>query len=362
MKYIDEYRDPARARGLLEKTTALAQKIARPVTLMEVCGSHTNAIGHHGIRNLLPENVRLISGPGCPVCVTATRDIDRALYLAGRQEVIFMTFGDMLKVPGTDSASLQQQRAGGGDIRIVASPMDCLRTAAENPDKQIVFMGIGFETTAPGVAATIRAASSQGLANFSVYSVHKVMPPAIRVLLDDPQIKVDGFICPGHVSTITGEAAYAMIPADNRAAVITGFEPVDIIEGIYMLLNQLHQGRFSVENQYARGVNPQGNPKARALMDQVFEPADAAWRGLGIIPGSGLKIRSAYAACDAAVKFEIPDMASSEPPGCRCGDILRGIIAPADCPLFRKICTPLNPIGPCMVSAEGTCAAHYKYS
>ncbi len=361
MKYIDEYRDPERAQGLIRGIFKLAAQLDRNVQLMEVCGSHTNAIGQHGIRALLPKNVRLISGPGCPVCVTAVDDIDRALWLAEQSDVIFTTFGDMLKVPGTNGKSLQKIRAKGADIRIVGSPLDSLPLAATNPDKQVIFMGIGFETTTPTIAATVMAAQKQGLKNFSVLSAHKVIPPAVSVLLGDPDVHIDGFICPGHVSIITGSAIYEGVAKSGRAAVITGFEPVDILEGVHMLLKQIVENDYKVEIQYSRVVGEGGNYKARQVVDQVFEVADTKWRGLGLIPESGLKFKAGYAEHDAEQKFKIPPLESVEPKGCRCGEILRGAISPHDCPLFKKACTPLNPIGPCMVSYEGTCSAYYKY-
>jgi hydrogenase expression/formation protein HypD len=361
MKYIDEYRDPVLARRLLAAIETLARRIAHPVTIMEVCGSHTYAIGRFGIRKLLPESIRLVSGPGCPVCVTSIQDVDRAIYLAGIESVIFATFGDMLRVPGTRGASLQKARAAGADIRIVSSAMDCIPLVEKSGGRAVVMMGIGFETTTPTIAATVKMALKKGLENFCVFSVHKVVPPAIRVLLDDPALNIDGFICPGHVSTIIGADAYRPITEAGRAAVITGFEPVDILEGIRMILGQIAEGKREVAIQYARGVRREGNPSARAVMDEVFAPEAAVWRGLGEIPGSGLQFREAYRTFDALRRFTIPPMESLEPKGCECGSILKGVLSPQDCPLFNKACTPMNPIGPCMVSSEGTCAAYYKY-
>ena len=361
MQFIDEYRDPALARRLIEELERQARSIGREVTIMEVCGSHTNAIGRYGIRTVLPANVRLISGPGCPVCVTAIQDVDYALALAGCEGVILATFGDMLRVPGSGGMSLQRLRAQGADIRVVASASDCLGLAAQNPRRQVVFLGIGFETTAPTVASLVRRARRQGLANLSVFAVHKLIPPAIKALLDDEDIGLDAFLCPGHVSTIIGEAAYAAIPQRGLAAVIAGFEPVDILEGLCLILGQVGRGEFAVENQYARGVAPGGNPKARALMEEVFVPEDALWRGLGAIAASGLGFRKEYAAFDARARFDLAAVISQEPAGCRCGAILTGRLAPPDCPLFARACTPVNPVGPCMVSSEGTCGAYYRY-
>lgn len=360
MKYIDEYRDGAIAEHLRKRIEQQARRIGRAVTLMEVCGSHTSAIGHFGIRKILPESVRLISGPGCPVCVTSGRDVETALLLAGRKKVIFTTFGDMLRVPGTGGGSLAKLRAEGADIRVVASTLEAVEIAKGNPSKEVVFMGIGFETTSPTVAAVVKTCMGRGIDNFSVFSVHKVMPPAIRVLLDDPELAVDGFICPGHVSTIIGFAGYADIPARGKAAVITGFEPVDILEGISMILAQILGGVYAIENQYTRAVKPQGNTRAMELLEEVFSRAPAEWRGLGIIPGSGLVFRDVFSSFNALARFDVPILETTDIMGCMCGSILRGVATPHDCPLFRHACNPGNPIGPCMVSREGTCSTYYK--
>ncbi len=362
MKYIDEYRDPSLARGLLDGIARLSEQIGRTITVMEVCGSHTNAIGRFGIRNLIPETIRLISGPGCPVCVTAIHDVDIALHLAAREDVIFSTFGDMLRVPGSHGNSLQNMHAGGADIRVVASAADCISLARTHTDREIVFMGIGFETTAPTIAATILSCRGKGVSNFSVFSVHKIVPPVLKALITDPALNVDAFLCPGHVSTIIGANAYELITRAGRAAVITGFEPIDILEGIFMLLEQIAHDKKRVAIQYSRGVKPEGNPRARDVMMAVFRPGDAEWRGLGTIPGSGLLIREDYETFDALKKFEVPEIHSVEMKGCCCGDILRGVKMPNQCPLFKQVCTPVNPGGPCMVSSEGTCATYYKYN
>jgi hydrogenase expression/formation protein HypD len=361
MKYIDEYRNPELARKLLAGIHKRAAQLPSSVTFMEVCGSHTQAIGRYGIRKMLPDSIRLISGPGCPVCVTSVQDVDTALWLAAQPNVVFATFGDMLRVPGTGGRSLQQLRAEGADIRVIASAADCLGLAHENPQREIVFMGIGFETTSPTIAATVAHAQKKQLKNFSVFSVHKVIPPAIKALIADPAIQIDGFLCPGHVSIITGTNAYRCITDAGLAAVITGFEPVDVLEGIYMLLRQLQEVKKEVIIQYDRGVKKEGNRRALELLETIFMPQDARWRGLGIIPESGLVFRDAFADYDALRKFSVPELDSEDIKGCRCGDILRGIIDPPACPLFRKICTPQNPTGPCMVSSEGTCAAYYRY-
>lgn len=361
MKYVDEYRDPELARKLLGGIEKKAARLGRGVTFMEVCGSHTQAIGRYGIRSLLPAGIRLISGPGCPVCVTAVQDVDRALWLAGRPGVVFATFGDMLRVPGSGGRNLQQLRAGGADVRVVTSAADCIAMARQETAKAVVFMGIGFETTSPTVAATIVMARKQGLENFSVFSVHKLIPPAMQALIADPALAIDGFLCPGHVSVVTGADAYGAIISAGRAAVITGFEPVDVLEGLYLLLAQVGAEKKEVLIQYGRGVKAGGNPAAREVLASVFEPGDARWRGLGVIAGSGLALRAGYADFDALRRFSVPELASQEARGCRCGDILRGIIEPPGCPLFKTSCTPRNPAGPCMVSSEGACAAYYRY-
>lgn len=361
MKYIDEYRDPALVQGLLAKIRKTAELLKNPVTIMEICGSHTYAIGRFGIRRMLPDNINLVSGPGCPVCVTSARDVDIALHLAAQKDVIFVTFGDMLRVPGSQGDSLQKKRAEGCAVRVISSADECLNLAQTFPQKEIILMGIGFETTTPTVALTVESCRKKGIKNFSVFCVHKIVPPAIDALIADPGLKIDGFLCPGHVSTMIGSAAYAMIPNASCAAVITGFEPVDIMEGILMLLQQIINKKFAVAIQYSRGVKPEGNLRAMKLIESVFAPQTVEWRGIGAIAESGLVLREAYAQYDALTKFTVPNIQSVEIAGCGCGDILRGIKSPEQCPLFRKVCTPLNPIGPCMVSAEGSCSTYYKY-
>ncbi len=360
MKFIDEYRDGELAAHLKNAIEKQASLIGRPVTLMEVCGSHTYAIGHYGIRKLLPASIRLISGPGCPVCVTSGRDVETAMALALKKNVIFTTFGDMLRVPGTGGNTLQKIRSQGADIRVVGSTLEAIEIAVDNPSKDVMFMGIGFETTAPTVASMVKNCLKRGIKNLSVFSVHKVIPPAIKVLLDDPELAVDGFICPGHVSTIIGFEGYAEIVERGRAAVITGFEPVDILEGIRMILEQILQGHFTIENQYCRAVKPGGNAKAKELLKEVFMSAPAEWRGLGIIDHSGLIFNDVYSGFNTLARFDLPILDSSDIMGCMCGSILRGIATPDECPLFRHACNPANPIGPCMVSREGTCSTYYK--
>ncbi len=284
MKHLEEYRDPLLAKRLLERIGAAAARVGRPVTIMEVCGSHTQAIGRYGIRKLLPPGIRLISGPGCPVCVTSAGDVDRALWLAGREGLLFATFGDMMRVPGTGGASLQRLRAAGADIRVVSSAMDCIALADGNPKRDVVFMGIGFETTAPTIASMVRTARMRGIANLSVFSVHKVVPPALRLLIEDPRTNLDGFLCPGHVSIMLGSAAYGFLPEAGKAAVITGFEPVDVLEGVLLLMEQLARRKPAVAIQYSRVVRPEGNPRAMAVMEEVFATRDGRMARAGVDP------------------------------------------------------------------------------
>ena len=310
---------------------------------------------------MMPEGTRLASGPGCPVCVTSNKDIDTVIALARIPDVAIATFGDMTRVPGSTSSLLQEQ-AQGRDINIVYSPLDALKLAQENPDKQIVFVGVGFETTTPLVAMAIKRAQALGLDNFSVFVAHKNMPGALEAIVADPQLEINALILPGHVSTIIGVKPYEFLARKyGIPGVITGFEPVDVLQGIAMIMRQLHEGRAEIEIAYTRGVMPEGNPVALAAIDEVFETVDATWRGLGVIPGSGYAIRPEYAQFDAVKRFEPDVEPTQEPKGCRCGDVLRGMMAPNECPLFRKVCTPENPVGPCMVSSEGSCAAYYRY-
>ena len=358
-KFIDEYRDAGIAKSITKK---IYEKMPdKDINLMEVCGGHTVTIFKSGIRDLLPPKLKLISGPGCPVCVTDNSFIDMAIELARREDVIIATFGDMIKVPGSNS-SLSEERGLGADVRICYSSMDAIEIAMKNPEKEVVFLGIGFETTAPTVAASIIAASEQNLTNYCVLSAHKTMPQAMRTLLDADEIAINGFICPGHVSTITGTGIYEFISHEYGVpCVISGFEPDDILESIYMLVKQLAEKRVEVENQYTRSVRKTGNRQAIDLMNRVFEPVDINWRGIGVIPGSGLDIKADFHEFNARKKFEIDLPFVKEFPGCICGDIMRGIKTPLDCKLFRKVCTPQDPKGACMVSDEGTCATYYKY-
>ena len=348
-----------------EKLVAAMQELRLPgrVKLMEVCGTHTMAIAKAGIRSLLPKGVELISGPGCPVCVTPQGDIDAFLELSENPDVILTTYGDMIRVPGSRRGDdLRARRAKGADVRVVYSPMDAVELAIDTPEKQIVFLGVGFETTAPGTALAIEAAKEGGVKNFSVLPMLKTVEPALYALYNSPDFDISGLICPGHVATILGEVGFRYVPEKlNLPAVITGFEPLDVLTGIYMLLVQIAEGEPRLENEYTRAVLPEGNPVAREICARVFEPCDSAWRGLGIIPGSGLAIRGAYAEHDARRRFDIIDRCPPEPAGCCCGDIIRGKRAPRECPLFGRVCTPEDPVGPCMVSGEGACAAAWKY-
>ena len=353
------FRNPKLARELIATIHKLVG--GRQINLMEVCGTHTVSIGRYGFRSIMPTGLRLLSGPGCPVCVTANRDIDHAIALARMDDAIITTFGDMMRVPGS-STSLARMKAEGRDIRIVYSPLDALDIAEHNPEHQVIFMGVGFETTTPTIAACILEAAARELPNFSVYCSHKTTPPALRAIANDPETRIDGFILPGHVSTITGVEPYRFLVDEfSTPGVVTGFEPVDILEGIAMLVRMVAKDSPAIENAYRRGVNTNGNPVARQLVAQVFEPCDAEWRGLGAIPASGLRIRSEFARFDASTRFDVEIEPTVEPRGCRCGDVLRGAITPNGCPLFGRGCTPEHPVGPCMVSSEGSCAAYFRY-
>jgi len=342
-----------RIRDLADRTGTAA--------LMEVCGTHTVALFRTGVRSLLRDSVNLLSGPGCPVCVTPTEIIDQAVAYALRPDTMVATYGDMMRVPGTES-SLEQARAAGGAVRMVYSPTDALALAARNPGAQVIFIGVGFETTAPTAAAAVLRAHNQGIDNFMVLTAHKLIPPVLHALAAMPGLKLDGLICPGHVSAIIGIEPYEQVAAQHGIpCVVTGFEPLDLLQGILMLLEQKHAGRAVAEIQYTRVVRPNGNARARDILYQVFESSDSAWRGVGVLPGSGLAFRHEFAHFDAAARLPLQIPPSAEPPGCRCADVLIAAIQPPQCPLFAKHCTPDNPVGPCMVSSEGSCAAHFKY-
>jgi hydrogenase expression/formation protein HypD len=328
---------------------------------MEFCGGHTHAILRFGIPSLLPQTIDLRSGPGCPVCVTSAADLDHAIALAEVPEVILTTFGDMIRVPGSRT-SLAQAKAGGADVRVVYSPLDALQIARQNSLRPVVFLGVGFETTAPMVASAVLTAEAEGLKNFTVFSTHKLTPPATIAILNAGEVALDGVIGPGHVTTIIGSDAWRFLPNDHGiSCAIAGFEPLDLLRAILALVMMAEEESPSVNNAYARSVKPAGNPSAQQAIDRVFEVADAEWRGFGTVPQSGLRMREAYASFDAARVFSVEVPPSREPPGCRCGDVLRGVLAPPECSLFGKACAPQHPIGPCMVSAEGACAAYYRY-
>lgn len=357
---LQSFRNPEIARELLAAIDKLADN-GRTVNLMEVCGTHTVSIARFGLRSAMPEGIHLLSGPGCPVCVTPNKSIDTMIALARIPNVIITTFGDMIRVPGS-STSLGAEKAAGADVRVVYSPLDALKIARENPDRSVIFLGVGFETTTPAIGATILTAQEEGLDNYFVYSANKRTPPAIEAIVNDPQTNVHGFILPGHVSTITGLAPYQVLAEKYHVpGVVTGFEPVDILSSIAQLLTQIDKGEARISNAYARGVQDSGNIAAQRVMDEVFEPCDSQWRGLGMIPVSGSRIREKYAAHDAECNFSPEVEPTVEPKGCRCGDVLRGIIAPDKCPLFGKLCNAEHPVGPCMVSNEGSCAAYYRY-
>ena len=358
IKHLHEYRDPELSGQIIQQIKKTSQK---NIHLMEVCGTHTVSIFRNGIRSLLPETISLLSGPGCPVCVTAQNEIDAFIELAKLDNVIITTFGDLIRVPGADS-SLQKEQAKGRDVRIVYSTFDAIDIAKKHPDKKVVFLGVGFETTAPTIAASILAAHDLNLNNYFVISAHKLLPPALVTLAENPETKIDGFILPGHVSVVIGVKAYiSFFEQYDVPCVIAGFEPIDILQAILMLAKQIKDNAPKLENAYKRAVNFDGNPKALSTMNAVFETADASWRGLGVIPLSGLKIKKEYEAFDAQNVFDIKLAESKEPKGCACGEILLGLKTPPQCPLYKTICTPMQPVGPCMVSSEGTCAAYYRY-
>lgn len=354
----DAFRDPELAKGLVDRIHTNSR---RPVRLMEVCGTHTVALFRSGVRSLLPETLTLLSGPGCPVCVTAQGEIDAFVKLAQRPGTIVTTFGDLLRVPGS-GASLQQVKLEGADVRIVYSATDALAIARANPDKEVVFLGVGFETTAPTVAAVLMSAHRSRCPNFSIAAAHKTVPAALEALLARPDLKVDGLLLPGHVSVMIGVAGYRPFFEKCRLpSVVTGFEPTDLLMGIFDLVTQIEEGRPRLANAYPRAVTEAGNPKAMALLERVFAPADVLWRGLGLIPASGLVLRPDFQDYDAFRRFDIQIEDLPEPKGCACGQILTGTLIPPQCPLYKGACTPIHPVGPCMVSSEGTCAAYYRY-
>lgn len=366
MKFVDEFRDPAAARALVAAITDLTVDLVgdsgRQLKFMEVCGGHTHTIYRHGIEHLLPPAIELVHGPGCPVCVIPMGRVDDAIWLAEQPGVIFTSFGDMMRVPGSNG-SLLEAKARGADIRFVYSPLDSLKIAIDNPDRQVVFFAVGFETTAPSTAVTLVRAKELGVTNFSVFCNHVTIVPPMKAILDSPDLRLDGFLGPGHVSTVVGNRPYRFV-ADvyGKPIVVTGFEPLDILQAVHMLVSQLRDGRCEVENQYARVVREEGNPQALELMARVFElRPHFEWRGLGFISQSALKVNDAYADLDAEVRFSMPGVRVADPKACQCGEVLKGVIKPWECKVFGTACTPETPIGTCMVSPEGACAAYYNF-
>ena len=363
MKYVDEFRDPKAAKDLIAAIKEDAAKLDKPINLMEVCGGHTHTIYRYGLENLLPENINLIHGPGCPVCVIPMGRVDDAMWLAHQEGVILTTFGDMMRVPGSDGTSLLQARAAGCDVRFVYSPLDALEVARHNPDKHVVFFAVGFETTAPSTCVTLQKAKEEDIDNFSIFSNHVTIQPPLQKIVDGGGAKVDGFIGPGHVATIVGTDAFEFLPQDyDRPVVVAGFEPLDILQSVHMLVQQFLRGEAKVENEYSRVVKPEGNLAALKLMDNVFTVRDTfEWRGLGELDDSGLGISEEYAKWDAEKRFDLPGNRVEDPKACECGAVLAGHIKPWQCKVFGTACTPDTPIGTCMVSPEGACAAYYNF-
>lgn len=350
-----------RRETVLAAAAALRKLVDRPLKFMEVCGTHTVSIYRSGLKALFPEGLSLVSGPGCPVCVTSQEEIDYLIRVSGMEGIVVATYGDMLRVPGS-STSLTQARAGGASVRVVLSAADALKLATETPDRTVVFAGVGFETTAPATAAVILQAAREGIRNFTVLNLHKTVPTVLETLAADPKLSLDGFLLPGHVSTILGLTPY--LPLSEKyglACVVAGFEPDQIMAGITLLALQKKRGLPTVQSAYPQAVRPNGNLQAKRLLETVFEAGDSIWRGLGLLPRSGLRIRPAYRDYDARVRLDISDVPAREPEGCRCGDVLAGRITPFGCPLFAGSCTPETPVGPCMVSSEGGCSAAYRY-
>jgi hydrogenase expression/formation protein HypD len=360
MRFVDEYRDADVARRLVNEIERLSR--GKSLQIMEVCGGHTHTIYKHGIEDLLPANIDLVHGPGCPVCVLPMGRIDDAIAIAKTEGVIFTTFGDMMRVPGSQS-SLLDAKAEGADVRFVYSPLDALKIALDNPDREVVFFGIGFETTAPSTAVTLLRAQAQNVRNFSLFCNHVLVIPAMKAILDSPDLRLDGFVGPGHVSMVIGMTPYQFVAAEyGKPVVISGFEPLDIIQSIYQIVLQISEGRAAVENQYSRVVRPEGNVKALEAMARTMELRPFfEWRGLGTIPNSALTLREEFAAWDAERRFNVPGVRIADPKSCQCGEVLKGVLKPWDCRVFGTACTPETPIGTCMVSSEGACAAYFNY-
>ncbi|MGI8937784.1 MAG: hydrogenase formation protein HypD [Iamia sp.] len=360
MRFVDEYRDPVAARQVVRHITELAGD--DELKFMEVCGGHTHTIYRHGIEHVLPSNVELVHGPGCPVCVIPMGRVDDAIAVAETPGVIFTSFGDMMRVPGSNG-NLLEAKARGADVRFVYSPLDALKVAEDNPDREVVFFAVGFETTAPSTAITLMRARDQGITNFRVFSNHVTIVPPMKAILESPDLRLDGFLGPGHVSTVVGNHPYRFVPAEYGKPVVTaGFEPLDVLQAIAMLLEQIRQGRCEVENQYTRVVRHEGNPVAMRAIGEVFElRPHFEWRGLGFIAQSGLRLREEFAAFDVERHYDLPNIRVADPKACQCGEVLKGVIKPWECKVFGTACTPETPIGTCMVSSEGACAAYYNF-
>ncbi len=366
MKYVDEFRDAEKAKSLIHEIRLLAKSIPiakeRPIAIMEVCGGHTHSIFRYGLEGMLPKEIELVHGPGCPVCVLPMGRVDDCVSVAKRPEVIFTTFGDAMRVPGS-KGSLLQAKADGADVRMVYSPMDALALAKKNPDREVVFFAIGFETTVPSTALTVLQAKADGIRNFSLFCNHITIVPTIKAILDSPDLQLDGFLGPGHVSMVIGTRPYEFVSTYyKRPMVVAGFEPLDVLQSIWMVLKQIQEGRAEIENQYARIVPEDGNSPALAAVSEVYELREFfEWRGLGSIDHSGLKVREKYAEFDAELKFKMPNIKIADPKSCQCGEVLKGVIKPWQCKVFGSACTPETPLGALMVSSEGACAAYYQY-
>lgn len=366
MKYVDEFRDPVKAKMLLKEINELVEQIdickTRPLAIMEVCGGHTHSIFRYGLEGMLPKEIELVHGPGCPVCVLPMGRVDDCVALAEMPDTIFTTFGDAMRVPGSKK-SLLQAKADGADVRMVYSPLDALDLARKNPDKEVVFFGLGFETTMPSTAFTVLQAKEDGIKNFSLFCNHITIIPTVKAILDSPDMQIDGFLGPGHVSMVIGIEPYEFISDHyNRPLVVAGFEPLDVLHSIWMVLKQIAEGRSEIENQYSRIVPDEGNDEALAAVAEVFELREFfEWRGLGSIDHSGVRMRKEFIEFDAERKFVVPDIKIADPKACQCGEVLKGVIKPFDCKVFGKACTPETPLGALMVSSEGACAAYYQY-
>ncbi len=366
MKYVDEFRDPHKARVLLHEIEQLVGQIdvckKRPLQIMEVCGGHTHSIFRYGLQQMLPPEVEFVHGPGCPVCVLPMGRVDDCVALAERPGVIFTTFGDAMRVPGSKK-SLLQAKAGGADVRMVYSPLDALKLARENPQREVIFFGLGFETTMPSTALTVLQAAQEGVRNFSLFCNHITIIPTVKAILDSPDLQIDGFLGPGHVSMVIGTRPYDFIARHyRRPLVVAGFEPLDVLHSMWMLLKQIAEGRCEIENQYARIVPEEGNAAALSAVGEVFELREFfEWRGLGSIDHSGVRMRAAFADFDAERKFSVPNLKIADPKSCQCGEVLKGVIKPRECKVFGTACTPETPLGALMVSTEGACAAYYHF-